>query len=202
LRIAAIDDEAEKLNEYNTYLQEYPNCHLGCFLMASWANDRNNFHTAIEFYTRAINILPGWGSYYYNRGNAYFKLGNLSEALADYSRAIECDAFHADRRSDYLMKSHCNRGSIYQQMGLFDKAASDFRMAVQYDPRDYISYFNLGNCLMLEGKYEESIESYTNAIGLKQHDCESYHNRAMAYLRMGKTEEAEKDLMKAEELSI
>jgi len=201
VRIAAIDDEGKIINELKSYLEIYPNCHVGCFLMASWANDQNNFHDAIHYYTRAIKLRPGSTRYHYNRGNAYFKLGDLDKALADYSMAIECGTSQDKKISDYLMKSHCNRGSIYQEMGSHERAASDFQMALQYDNRDYFSHFNLGNCLLLDQKYEEAIESYNNAIQIKQDDGEVYQNRAIAYLKIGKKEQAEKDFMKAKELS-
>lgn len=44
--------------------------------------------TAIEFYSKALEILPNHFKALFNRGFAFDKLGDFDKAIDDYSMAI------------------------------------------------------------------------------------------------------------------
>src|SRR5690606_5640782 len=65
---------------------------------ASAWNDLGNTHAsqfrwdaAIEAYTRAIEMDPGYARVYFNRGLAYAALKHYEEAIADYEKATALD---------------------------------------------------------------------------------------------------------------
>ena len=43
-----------------------------------------------------INLDPSYAGAYYVRGSVYEKLGDLQEALADYSKVLELDHLHVN----------------------------------------------------------------------------------------------------------
>ena len=59
------------------------------------------FSSAIESYSNAIEIDSTIASSYHSRGKAHNKIGALEDALADYTHAIEIDStnvqFYTDR---------------------------------------------------------------------------------------------------------
>ena len=68
-----------------------------------------NYRQAIEDYSRAIEIKPGYADAYNNRGIAYNSLGNYRQAIEDYNRAIEIKPDFAD--------AYYNRGVVYLTQG-------------------------------------------------------------------------------------
>ena len=51
--------------------------------------DRNEFAASVRYLTRAIELEPGKGDHYYDRGRAYYGLGDLESALRDAKKG--CD---------------------------------------------------------------------------------------------------------------
>jgi len=70
----------------------------------------------------------------YNRGTMNAKKGNLSEAIADFTKAIEI------KPNDVM--AYNNRGSAYAQQGNFIQALSDFTKAIDLSPNDPVAYHN------------------------------------------------------------
>ncbi len=48
-----------------------------------------NFESAINDYTKAIELAPNRGLYYMGRGNAYLLYGKPEKAKSDLEKAIE-----------------------------------------------------------------------------------------------------------------
>jgi tetratricopeptide (TPR) repeat protein len=72
---------------------------------------------------------------HFNRGLAYKVLGQLKEALTDYSKAIELNpAFGA---------AYTNRGNVRLLLNDTAGAMKDFRKAIQLDPKDDVARQNL-----------------------------------------------------------
>ncbi len=59
---------------------------LDHFQMGNSFYEQGDYQSAIVHYDSAVFILPT-AAVYYNRGNAYFKLGRIGLAIADYLRA-------------------------------------------------------------------------------------------------------------------
>lgn len=78
---------------------------------AGWeARKRQDFHAAIEFYTKAIECNSNHFKAYFNRGFAYDRIGEVNKAIADYSRALQIDPYNA--------YCYYNRGISYDKKGL------------------------------------------------------------------------------------
>jgi tetratricopeptide (TPR) repeat protein len=106
---------------------------------------------------------------YISRGLDYYRKGQLNEAIAEYSKAIELNpraaAAYNNRRLAYADQeqydqaladwtraielnqryatAYLNRGVIYYKTAQFDQALADFRKALEINPKDATTAKNL-----------------------------------------------------------
>lgn len=89
-------------------------------------DDLGNSEQAVEDYSQAVKLVPGFAEAYYNRAFALFKLGRLDDALIDLDRVIAL--------SPHLASAYFNRSFILLAKGLVARAISDVDKAVQLEP--------------------------------------------------------------------
>ena len=77
--------------------------------------------SAMEEFTRAIELDPGYYFAYYNRALVYYQNGELENCLADYNKAME---LHPDN-----VYWTIERGFLYLELGDREKAISDLERA-------------------------------------------------------------------------
>lgn len=58
--------------------------------------EQGKHHEAIELFTKAIELKPGFAHAYTYRGSAKFDIGDWDGAYDDYSKAIEIDPTYAE----------------------------------------------------------------------------------------------------------
>jgi tetratricopeptide (TPR) repeat protein len=151
--------------------------------------DLGNFKQAIEDYSRAIEIEPGFPEAYYNRGKDYTELGNFKKAVEDYTKAIAI-------KPDYAM-AYNGRGNAYFDLGNQREAIADYGRAIELKPDYPDAYFNRGNTFVHLGNYQEAIRDYSRAIEIKPDYTGAYKNRGIAYMKSGNNTLALNDLKTA-----
>src|SRR3989338_3734325 len=145
--------------------------------------------SAIEAYTKAIQLDPNYADAYINRGNAYADKGQYDRAIEDYNRAIALDP--------NLAQAYNNRGNAYKNKGQYDRAIEDYNRAIALDPNLAQAYNNRGNAYADKGQYDRAIEDYNKAIALDPNDAAAYTNRGAAYADKGQHDRAIEDYNKA-----
>lgn len=87
-----------------------------------WVN--SDYEKAIEYYDRAITLeshgIDNIEVWFFNRGKAYYDLGNYEKAIEDFTQAI---AYTPKR------KYYAERGLAYEKMGEVEKATEDAMLA-------------------------------------------------------------------------
>ena len=83
------------------------NSSADCFVSGLSAVDANNYHLAVDEFTKAIQLDSQHGEAYFNRGLAHYFLNKQNESLSDYSKAIELDSQDSD--------AYNGRGLLYYQ---------------------------------------------------------------------------------------
>jgi TonB family protein len=97
-------------------------------------------------------------SYYQNRANSNFVLGDYDSAIKDYTEAIK---LNAKESSIYL-----SRGLAYYNKRKFSPAVADFDKAIELDADESMAFYNRGNALKEIGELEKALADYKSAAAL------------------------------------
>ncbi|HEX7074572.1 MAG TPA: tetratricopeptide repeat protein [Hyphomicrobiaceae bacterium] len=123
--------------------------------------------------------------------------GNLDQAVASYTDALQDQTLPNDRRAAILN----DRGVASSRLGKHKAAIDDFNRAVQLFPEYAPVYNNRGNTLLSLGLVEEAIKDFNRAIALAPGYAAAYNNRASAKLKLGEAEGAIEDYTQAVRLA-
>ena len=137
---------------------------------------------AVEHYSKALNIKPGYVEVLNNLGLALSEQGRLEEAISYYSKALEINP-------DFV-GPHYNLGLALAKQGKLERAISHFSRAVKIKPDFAEAHNNLGVALDEQGKLEEAISHYSDALEIKPDNIDVLNNLGTALARQGKLEEA------------
>lgn len=129
---------------------------------------------------------------YYYRAISKTKINQYSEALADYSKAIETNP--------YKSKYFYHRGLTYFQIGNYEQAKNDFTTTLSMDGENADIYVKLGFLKQQENDLKGAIEDYTKAITFNSKLGDAYYYRGLIYLQVLLPEKACTDLQKATDL--
>ena len=139
------------------------------------------------------DIPAGTAQEYYNRGNIYGKQGNLTQAISDYTKAIEINPKYTE--------AYYNRGNTYEKQGNLTQAISDYTKAIEINPKYTAAYCNRGNAYQTQGNLKEAISDYTKALEINPNFAGVYTNRGNVYQTQGNLPLAIADYNKALEIS-
>ena len=143
---------------------------------------------AINHYNRAIRISPTAVPLYYNRGNAYAKLGQYKLAIEDFNNTIRLTSTYymvsKNQKPDYSVVYN-DRGIIYGKLNQYQNAIDDFNKGIDLNPNFFKAYNNRGFAYSKLGQYQHAIEDYSKAIKLQPDYAKAYINRAIVYLSQG-----------------
>ena len=126
---------------------------------------------------------------YFGRGNKLYDEKKYTEAIDEFSKAIQLDP--------HYKQAYTNRGVAYHDLKKDDEAFRDYNKAIQFDPNNKQAYYNRGNAYDDLGKYDDAIRDYNYAILLDPNNKQAYYNRGLAYYDLGKYDEAIRDYNKA-----
>jgi len=139
-------------------------------------------------------LLSPKSVHYNNLGLAYAKQGNFTEAILDFTKAIEINPNDA--------AAYNNRGNSYDKQGNLIQSMSDFTKAIEINPKYAEAYNNRGTAYIKQGNLTKAITDYTRAIEINSNDviASAYSNRAAAYYIEKEYDNAWADVHKAEGL--
>ena len=173
---------ADRIFMSNVKLEEGDRLNL---VIADWA-----YEEAVKCWTEAIELNPNNFLAYESRGY-YFHLGDVgrfSEAIADYTRAIELRPSIAD--------NYFYRGETYMQLEEYDLAKSDFERALGLNPEMSGA---LGELAYIYTKSDplKAIEYADRALEYNDRNWRAYYSRGLALYAMHNYEAALEDAQSA-----
>jgi len=110
------------------------------------AHEKGELKTAIEFYEKAIKIIPEFPEAELQRGSALLLLGNVPEAENAYRRAVQL-------REDWSL-ALAQLGSLLVRRGKLDEAGSILKRAIDADPDNTPAWVALSS-LKIKAKASE-----------------------------------------------
>ena len=145
----------------------------------------------VAAYNRAIDELAADESF--EKGFAYYELGNYNYAIDAYSKAIDLSPKDAT--------AYKGRGITYDRLGNHTQAMKDYDKAIDLNPKSATAFIIRGAAYGLLGNDSQAIKDYDKAIELNPKDATAYECRGLAYASLGNYSQAIKDYDKAIDLS-
>jgi tetratricopeptide (TPR) repeat protein len=119
---------------------------------------------------------------YYSDGVNFSMLGQYSEAVTAYDKAVFIRPGNADAWN--------NRGVALDKLGQFSEAVSSYDKAVTLQPGYADAWYNRGIAFRKLGRYADAVASYDKAVALNPGYVDAWLNRGVALDYLGRYEEA------------
>jgi tetratricopeptide (TPR) repeat protein len=193
-----------------------------------YGNELHNHEMALDDFSKAIELYPGYIVAIANRGVTYETLGKQEEAIADLEKAMSInpnspnpDFFFKIANLRYLLNDfsgavadydrllaldkmypriYSKRAGSKAMMGQAQEALIDAGLALRIDPKDEEAYNSRGLANRLLGRLDEAVNDFTQATHIKEDYSRPYNNRGVIYLSQGQSEKALEDFDKAVQL--
>lgn len=134
----------------------------------------DEFESAIDDYTAALQETPNDSEVHFNRGNARVELKQYESALSDFEAAIQFDPDNAT----YIH----HKGLAFQGCGIIHEAISCYEEALRHDPEHHPSRYHLGIMYHLDGQYGRALDAFNGGIPV---DAALHKSRGLVYRDMG-----------------
>jgi tetratricopeptide (TPR) repeat protein len=164
-----------------------PHVNLGSLYM-----DRAQWDKALPYFSKAIEINPGFFDAYNNRAAAWFNMQQWINSIADYSKAIEIKPESA--------KPYYNRAIAYNNLGQVDKALADFNRSIELDAQNAPAYGKRGLLFDRANQLDKALADYSRAIELDPKYAEAFSNRGIAHGKLGLWQKSIDDFNRAIEI--
>ncbi|MBP5616857.1 MAG: tetratricopeptide repeat protein [Elusimicrobiaceae bacterium] len=155
--------------------------------------DRNQNGYAVAYLSEALYRDPTYFKARVNRAVAYSKLGQFSDAIADFNIASQ------QRPHDPFLL--LNRGLAYMDVYKYEAAAGDFSHALVKDPNNARLYVERARAFMKMGYPADAYDDLTQAIALQPSYAVAYYFLADLLFRNGEKDEALGTLVRTKELA-
>ena len=152
-----------------------------------------NYTEAIRYFTAAMELDPNYSEYYNSRGNLYFKLERLPDALNDYQRAVELSAPYPE--------VWANIGQSYRRLGDWTAAVAAYSKALDLQPQQFSILVARAQVLEMLEQQDAALADYSAAIAVDPNQPLVLANRASLHYDMGQVSVALNDLDQAIALS-
>jgi tetratricopeptide (TPR) repeat protein len=159
-----------------------PHSYLGHNNLGTAFLELGDLPGALEHYTKATSLRPGFADPYNNIGLTLARLGRDAEAVRAYERAIALDAT--------LVEARNNLGGALANLGRTDDAIPHFKAAVRLRPDYADAHANLGGALAVAGKFDEALIHLYEARRLNPCLPDLPNGFGIALLGLGRTDEA------------
>jgi len=159
------------------------------------AKGRDTLLMALKDYNKAIEYDKTDGEFRVNRGATYARLGDIQNALADFTEGLKLKPDHA--------VGYMNRSIMYHNLGKIDLALKDIESYLNLVPYNGDLWYEKGRALRMLNRPQEAIVAYTEAM---KHQSKNmglfYYERSRTYFSVNKTNEAKADLQQAINLNF
>ena len=163
--------------------------------MGGFYYSRSEYEKAIRMFQKVTELAPENYVGYLNLGGTYNDLGRFLEAIAPLKKSI---ALHPS------YGGYTNLGTSYYGLQKLNDAAAAYEQAVKLDPKQYVTWGNLGAAQYYGGSKPQAVLSYRKAADLAQeelkvnpHDVEILSDLAAYTAMLGQREQALSYLGKA-----
>ena len=123
--------------------------------------------------TACIGRRPRFAWAYLLRGQASVKLGEFTEAEADFATALELDS-----REPVRYAVHANRGVLWCGLGKWELATTDLDEAIRLQPTWLHAHVTLAQVYQKQKKWKEAAHELDTAVRIAPDQAALYRTRA------------------------
>lgn len=140
--------------------------------------DAKRFDEARSALERATALKPDESNVLDALGRAYDGMGDSSNAVTSFKRAIQID--------DEMFESFNNLGTVYLNSGDNVRAEEQFSAALRLMPGAIAPRFNLGICYKRQGRYLDATREFERIVESSEADAGVYYELGSAYEHIGR----------------
>ncbi|XP_055496523.1 uncharacterized protein ttc6 isoform X4 [Leucoraja erinacea] len=148
----------------------------------------NNTLGALHDMNAALGIAKS-AKLFTNRGVINQFMGDLPDAMRDYTRAIALDPTYS--------LAYLNKANLYLCNSQFQQAHDQYTKAIDLQPRDESALLNRAICRVMLKLVKEALEDFEEAIKLSPYSAHIYFNRANLFATLKQYQDADKDYSQA-----
>ena len=126
---------------------------------------KGQLEKAKNLFSEILKYDPNNFAAYNNRGNIFFILENLNDALQNYEEAIKLKPDYSD--------AYNNRGNILRKLNKKNDAIESYQKAIEFDQNHQQAYKNLGSIFRDINDIDSAVESYEKAIQINPNYLEA-----------------------------
>jgi eukaryotic-like serine/threonine-protein kinase len=148
-------DEAE--NAYHRVIDSHPQSYFAYNNMGAFFYRRSQYEKAILMFQKVTELAPENYAGYVNLGGTYNEVGRYLEAIAPLKKSIALRASYG---------GYSNLGTSYFGLQKLSEAAAAYAEATKLDPKQYVTWGNLGAAQYYGGSKPQALVSYRKAADL------------------------------------
>ena len=136
---------------------------------------------ARQYCRKAEKLDPSISGVHLASGRIEAGLGRYSEAIKEYTRALDLDPASVDARNGLAL--------AYEKAGRLPEAEDAFRKAIAGQPEYWVTHSNLGAFYFRRSRYREAEPLFRKVIDLSPDNYVGYRNLGGLYEQMGRLDE-------------
>jgi len=148
-------------------------------LEALYAHNSNRFKMAVEIYTSILKLEPQkyiQSIIHLHRGMAYVAESNYSQALEDFSAALELDQEN--------LKAYYYRGVVHYILQNYPQALEDFNRCLELNPCQYDPLYSRAQIYFCLGNYPQALVDCEQALNIKPESAQAQKFKILVQSRM------------------
>ncbi|MBS1635116.1 MAG: tetratricopeptide repeat protein [Bacteroidetes bacterium] len=157
---------------YSDIVDKYPDSFLALNSLGAEYMLHGDAGKALPYMNKAIAIAPQYYKGYYNRGLLFAQTGHYTEALADFTKAIDLKQY---------IKAYVGRGNVYYTMHDIPKAKADAEKALAIEPNNPKALFLMGRCYDDINELDKAMTSYNTCLQANPEDAMILLRRAILF---------------------
>ena len=151
---------------------------------------QGDYQGAVNVFSEAINLNPDHAGTYYQRGNAYSKLGDLGD-LGSYDKAVE-DYKKATRLNPNHADAYEHMGYAYAKLNKSKEAEEAYNTCIEIKQSAVAeAHYQKGLALRERRDNQRAEEAFEMATRLNPKHRDAYRQLVLVRYDQGKTKEAE-----------
>jgi serine/threonine-protein kinase len=179
-------DEAEAA--YHRVIDSHPQSYFAYNNLGGFYYRRSQYEKAILMFQKVTELAPENYAGYVNLGGTYNEVGRYLEAIAPLKKSIALRATYG---------GYSNLGTSYFGLQKLSEAAAAYEEAAKLDPKQYVTWGNLGAAQYYGGSKPQALVSYRKAADLaaeelkvNPHDTDVLSDLSQYYAMMGDRKQA------------